>query len=344
MNPLIWFTLVMSLATSTIITMSSNHWLLAWLGLELNTLSILPMIIKSHHPRSAEATTKYFLIQATAATLILLAGITNTWQTGQWTISHMTPTTTLLTTTAIMLKLGIAPMHLWYPQVLQGTTMGTALTISTWQKLAPLTLLYMTHHTLDATVLLSLGLGSALVGGWAGLNQTQTRMIMAFSSIAHMGWLLTAIALSPSLATLTMITYITMTLATFMPTATTTKTITDLGTIWPLSPPTLAATMITLMSLGGLPPLAGFMPKWLILKELSSTGLTTFAMLILMTSLPSLFFYIRLAYLTLLTTPPTTTNTEYKWRFKLNQPTHTALMIMTTAMLLPLMATLYTTT
>nr|QTT61385.1 NADH dehydrogenase subunit 2 [Cyrtodactylus saiyok] len=344
MNPLIWFTLVMSLMTSTIITMASSHWLLAWLGLELNTLSILPMIIKLHHPRSTEATTKYFLIQATAATLILLASITNTWQTGQWSISHMTPTTTLLTTTAIMLKLGIAPMHLWYPQVLQGVTMNTALMISTWQKIAPLTLLYMTSHTLNTTALLALGLTSALVGGWAGLNQTQTRMIMAFSSIAHMGWLLTAIALSPSLTTLTMIMYTASTIATFMPIATTTKTITDLGTTWPLSPPTLAAMMITLMSLGGLPPLTGFMPKWLILKELSSTGLNTFAMLILMTSLPSLFFYIRLAYLTLLTTPPTTTNTEYKWRFKLGHSTHMTPVIMATTLMLPLTATIYTTT
>nr|ADF59285.1 NADH dehydrogenase subunit 2 [Cyrtodactylus peguensis] len=343
MNPLIWLTIMTSLVTSTIITMSSSHWLLAWLGLELNTLSVLPMIIKSHHPRAAEATTKYFMVQATAATLILLASITNTWQTGQWTISHMSTTTALLTTTAIMLKLGISPLHLWYPQVLQGVTMNTALMISTWQKIAPMTLLYMTHHSLCQPVLLTLGLASALVGGWAGLNQTQTRMIMAFSSIAHMGWLLTALALTPSLATLTMITYIITTLATFMPLSTT-KTITDVGTAWPLSPTTLAATMIALMSLGGLPPLAGFMPKWLILKELSSAGLNTFATIILLASLPSLFFYIRLAYLTLLTTPPTTSNMEYKWRYKPNLPTHTALVTTTTALMLPLTATLYTTT
>nr|AVY52249.1 NADH dehydrogenase subunit 2 [Cyrtodactylus peguensis]BBD20461.1 NADH dehydrogenase subunit 2 [Cyrtodactylus peguensis] len=343
MNPLIWLTIMTSLVTSTIITMSSNHWLLAWLGLELNTLSVLPMIIKSHHPRAAEATTKYFMIQATAATLILLASITNTWQTGQWTISHMSMTTTLLTTTAIMLKLGISPLHLWYPQVLQGVTTNTALMISTWQKIAPMTLLYMTHHSLSQPMLLTLGLASALVGGWAGLNQTQTRMIMAFSSIAHMGWLLTAIALTPSLATLTMMTYIIMTLATFMPLSTT-KTITDVGTAWPLSPTTLATTMVALMSLGGLPPMTGFMPKWLILKELSSTGLNTFATLILLASLPSLFFYIRLAYLTLLTIPPTTVNTEYKWRYKPNLPTHTALMTMATALMLPLTATLCATT
>nr|QTT61399.1 NADH dehydrogenase subunit 2 [Cyrtodactylus doisuthep] len=344
MNPLIWFTLVMSLVTSTIITMSSNHWLLAWVGLELNTLSALPMIIKTHHPRATEATTKYFLIQTTAATMILLASITNTWQTGQWSISHMTPTSTLLTTTAIMLKLGAAPTHLWYPQTLQGVPMNTALIISTWQKIAPLTLLYMTHNSLNHTILLTIGLASALVGGWAGLNQTQTRMILAFSSIAHMGWLLTAIAISPSLTTLAMILYITTTIATFMPTATMTKTITDIGTTWPMSPTTLTAMMITLMSLGGLPPLTGFMPKWLILKTLSSMGLTTLATMVLLASLPSLFFYIRLAYLTMLTTPPTTTNAEHKWRFKLNQPTHTAPTIMAATLLLPLTATLYTTT
>nr|ADF59277.1 NADH dehydrogenase subunit 2 [Cyrtodactylus angularis]ADF59278.1 NADH dehydrogenase subunit 2 [Cyrtodactylus angularis] len=344
MNPLIWFTLITSLLMSTIITMSSNHWLLAWLGLELNTLSILPIIMKSRHPRSAEATTKYFLIQATAATMILLGCITNAWQTGHWNITHASTTATLLTTIAIMLKLGIAPVHLWYPQVLQGTTMHTALLISTWQKIAPLTLLYMTHTSLNHTILLSLGLLSSLVGGLGGLNQTQTRMIMAFSSIAHMGWLITAMTINSPLTTLTMMTYMIMTTAAFLPLATTTKTLTDTGTAWPLSPPTLTTMMITLMSLGGLPPLAGFMPKWLILKELSSTGLVLLATLMLLSSLPSLFFYIRLAYLTMLTCPPTTTNTEHQWRFKPHYPTSVTLTITSSMMLLPLSTTLYTTT
>nr|ADF59460.1 NADH dehydrogenase subunit 2 [Cyrtodactylus philippinicus] len=343
MNPIIWSLLLMSLTTSTIITMSSNHWLLAWFGLELNTLSILPMIMKSHHPRATEAATKYFLIQVTAATMILLASITNAWQTGQWTITHTTPTTTLLTTVAIMLKLGTAPMYMWYPHVLLGVTMNTALIISTWQKLAPLTLLYMTHNHLNPATMLLLGLLSTMIGGWAGLNQTQIRTIMALSSIAHMGWLITAITLSPSLATLTMLMYTVTTLATFMPLATT-KTATDIGTMWPLSPVALTTTLITLMSLGGLPPLTGFMPKWLILKELSSMGLPLLATALLLSSLLSLYFYIRLAYLTMLTTPPTTTNTEYKWRLKTSQVKLTAPMITASMLLLLMTTTLYTTT
>nr|ADF59298.1 NADH dehydrogenase subunit 2 [Cyrtodactylus redimiculus]ADF59301.1 NADH dehydrogenase subunit 2 [Cyrtodactylus redimiculus] len=343
MSPLTWSVLLTSLLTSTLITMSSNHWLLAWMGLELKTLSILPMIMKSHHPRATEAAVKYFLIQLIAATMILLAGITNAWQTGHWTITHATPTTTLLATIAIMLKLGAAPTYMWYPPVMQGTTMNTALVISTWQKIAPLALLYMTHNHLNHTTMLLLGLMSAAIGGWAGLNQTQIRTIMAFSSIAHMGWLITAIALSPSLATLTMLTYTLTTLATFAP-LTTTKTMTDAGLMWPMSPTTMTTTMIALMSLGGLPPLTGFLPKWLILKELSSTGLVLAATLLLMSSLPSLYFYIRLAYLTMLTCPPTTTNTEHKWRLKTNQLKYTTPMITTSTLLLPMTTALYATT
>nr|AIY25675.1 NADH dehydrogenase subunit 2 [Cyrtodactylus cf. collegalensis] len=345
MNPLIWLTLMTSLMASTIITMSSNHWLLAWLGLELNTLSILPIIMKPHHPRATEAATKYFLVQAAAATTILLASTTTAWQTGGWSITHSSPTATLLITVAIMLKLGAAPTHLWYPQVLQGATMSTALVISTWQKIAPLTLLYMMHSHLDHTTMLAIGVTSAIIGGWAGLNQTQTRMIMAFSSIAHMGWLVTAMTISPHLTTLTMTVYVLTTMATFLPlTMTATKTITDIGTTWPLSPPTLTMTMVALVSLGGLPPMGGFMPKWLILKELSSTGLMMLSTTLLLATLPSLFFYIRLTYLAMLTTPPTTTTTEHKWRFKLNQPTYTAPMIMTTALLLPMTTALHAST
>nr|AIS92202.1 NADH dehydrogenase subunit 2 [Cyrtodactylus khasiensis] len=345
MNPLIWSTLITGLTTSTIITMTSHHWLLAWLSLELNTLSMLPIIMKPQHPRATEATTKYFLIQATAATMILYASTVNAWQTGQWSIPNSSYTTTLLTTTAIMLKLGLAPVHIWYPQILQSTTMYTALTISTWQKLAPLALLYMTHNHLNQTVLLLIGLLSALIGGWSGLNQTQTRMIMAFSSIAHMGWLITALTLNPSLATLTMLTYIIMTTAMFTPLATTdAKTITDLATTWPTSPTTLALTMITLMSLGGLPPLTGFLPKWLILKELLATNMIPMATLILLASLPSLFFYIRLAYLTMLTSAPSTTSTKHWWRFKPKWPPTTTALVTATALLLPLTPSLYNTT
>nr|AHA84420.1 NADH dehydrogenase subunit 2 [Heteronotia fasciolata]ALV88322.1 NADH dehydrogenase subunit 2 [Heteronotia binoei]AHA84421.1 NADH dehydrogenase subunit 2 [Heteronotia fasciolata]AHA84423.1 NADH dehydrogenase subunit 2 [Heteronotia fasciolata]AHA84425.1 NADH dehydrogenase subunit 2 [Heteronotia fasciolata] len=318
MSPLIWTTLITSLTTSTIIIMISHHWLLAWLSLELNTLSILPIIMRSNHPRTTEAATKYFLIQTTAATLILLASTINAWQTGFWSIMQSSsPIATTIITVAIMMKLAIAPAHLWYPEILQGTTMTTALIISTWQKIAPLTLLYLLINHLSTNTMLLLGLLSALLGGWTGLNQTQTRKILAFSSISHMGWMITALCLNPSLATLTMITYMTMTTTMFLSLTTSlSKTLLDLGTSWTHSPILLTITMLTLLSLAGLPPLTGFMPKLLILKELVTMKLLAISTTLALTSLPNLAFYTRMAYLTTLTTPPNTTNSEYKWRFK----------------------------
>nr|ALC76372.1 NADH dehydrogenase subunit 2 [Dixonius taoi] len=346
MNPLLWSILLTSLATGTIITTASHHWLLAWIGLELNTMSMLPLIMHPTHPRSTEATTKYFLIQATSAALMLFASTMNAWQTGHWTILHTTsPLTTTIAVMAIMMKLAIAPAHLWYPEILQGTTLTTALIISTWQKLAPLAILYMMMNHLPTQTLLLLGLLSALIGGWSGLNQTQTRKLMAFSSIAHMGWLITALSLNPSLTTLSLMTYLIMTTTVFLMLHTsTTKSLTDSGTTWTHSPLTLTFTMLTLLSLGGLPPLTGFMPKLLILNELTEQKLIPLATTMALASLPSLAFYTRLAYLTTLTIPPNTTSSEHKWRFKTPPTTLTPTLMLLTTLSLPMMPLMYYTT
>nr|AIF79850.1 NADH dehydrogenase subunit 2 [Cnemaspis flavigaster] len=346
MNPMIWALFLMTLSTSTILMTASHHWLLAWLALELNTLSILPIIMKPGHPRATEATTNYFLVQTTAAAMILFAGIINTWQTGQWAISYThSPTTTAIMTTAIMLKLGLAPVHLWYPDVLQGSTMNTALILSTWQKLAPLALLLMMYNHLSSSTLLLLGLLSALAGGWLGLNQTQTRKILASSSIAHMGWLISALAISPPLMTLTLMIYILTTLPMFSYMATTnTKTIPDINMTWTHSPVLLLTMLLMLVSLGGLPPTTGFMPKWLILKDMITLELTPLALLLLLASLPSLFFYLRMAYLSTLTTPPGTTTTKFKWRLKTTLQKNLPPLMLLTILLLPLTAPLYGTT
>nr|AIF79886.1 NADH dehydrogenase subunit 2 [Cnemaspis monachorum]AIF79887.1 NADH dehydrogenase subunit 2 [Cnemaspis monachorum]AIF79888.1 NADH dehydrogenase subunit 2 [Cnemaspis monachorum] len=346
MNPMVWTLLITTISTSTVLIASSHHWLLAWLGLELNTLSILPVIMKPNHPRATEATTKYFLIQTTAAAMLLLAGTLNTLQTGQWSITHtLSPLAATITTVALMLKLGLAPVHFWYPDVLQGSTMNTALLLSTWQKIAPTTLLLMTSNHLPHNILLSVGLLSTLTGGWLGLNQTQVRKLLGASSIAHMGWLITALAISPTLTALTLLIYVTTTTTVFTHMNTTeTKTLPDISTTWTHSPTLLLATMLALVSLSGLPPTTGFMPKWLILKDMMLIKLTPIALVLLLASLPSLFFYLRMMYLSTLTAPPTTTNSEHKWRRKTNLKKNLTLLTTLATLLLPLTPTLYNTT
>nr|AAL16616.1 NADH dehydrogenase subunit 2 [Odontamblyopus rubicundus] len=315
MNPYIMALLLFGLVLGTSITVSSSHWLLAWMGLEINTLAIIPLMTQNHHPRAIEATTKYFLTQATAAATLLFASITNTWLTGQWDITQMThPVPTTIITIALAMKIGLAPLHTWLPEVLQGLTLTTGLILSTWQKLAPFALLIQMPCP-NQELLILLGLTSTLVGGWGGLNQTQLRKILAYSSIAHLGWMLLIIQFTPSLTLLALTMYLVMTTATFLTLKNNKATnINTLSTSWAKAPLLTAITPLLLLSLGGLPPMTGFLPKWLILQELTKQQLPTTAVIAALTALLSLYFYLRLCYAMTLTMPPNNTSNTSLWR------------------------------
>nr|ABY73520.1 NADH dehydrogenase subunit 2 [Paradoxornis heudei] len=319
-----------SLILGTTITISSNHWITAWAGLEINTLAILPLISKSHHPRSIEAATKYFLTQSTASVLLLFSSMTNAWYTGQWDITEMThPTSCLILTSAIAMKLGLVPFHFWFPEVLQGSPLTTGLLLSTAMKFPPITLLLMTSHSLNPTLLTYMAILSVALGGWMGLNQTQTRKIMAFSSISHLGWMTIIISYHPKLTMLNFYLYTLMTTAVFL--ALNTNNILKLSTLmtsWAKTPSLSAMLLMTLLSLAGLPPLTGFIPKWLIIQELTKQDMAIAATTISLLSLLSLFFYLRLAYCATITLPPHTTNHMKQWHT--NKPINISIAILTT--------------
>nr|YP_010000353.1 NADH dehydrogenase subunit 2 [Bombycilla garrulus]AAR11937.1 NADH dehydrogenase subunit 2 [Bombycilla garrulus]ACL01002.1 NADH dehydrogenase subunit 2 [Bombycilla garrulus]QOD96226.1 NADH dehydrogenase subunit 2 [Bombycilla garrulus] len=338
MNPQAKLIFITSLLMGTTITISSNHWIMAWTGLEINTLAILPLISKSHHPRAIEAATKYFLVQAVASTLVLFSSMTNAWHTGQWDITQLThPLSCLILTSAIAMKLGLVPFHFWFPEVLQGAPLTTGLILSTAMKLPPMTLLYMTSHSLNPTVLTGLAILSAALGGWMGLNQTQVRKIMAFSSISHLGWMAIIIVYNPKLALLNFYLYTLMTAAVFL-TLNSIKVLklSTLMTTWTKNPTLSATLLLALLSLAGLPPLTGFLPKWLIIQELTKQDMASAAIIISLLSLLGLFFYLRLAYCATITLPPHTTNHMKLWHT--NKPTSTwiAILAATSIMLLPI--------
>nr|YP_009258894.1 NADH dehydrogenase subunit 2 [Lophonectes gallus]AID59851.1 NADH dehydrogenase subunit 2 [Lophonectes gallus] len=339
MNPYILSTITMALGLGTTITFASSHWLLAWMGLEINTLAILPLMAQHHHPRAVEAATKYFLTQAAAAATLLFASTTNAWLTGQWEISQMShPISLTMAVMALALKIGLAPVHSWLPEVLQGLDLTTGLVMSTWQKLAPFALLLQLNTPATSTTLLAMGILSTLVGGWGGLNQTQLRKILAYSSIAHLGWMTLALQFLPSLTLLTLLTYLVMTFSMFLIfKINKATTVNQLSLSWAKTPPLAAAAPLVLLSLGGLPPLTGFMPKWLIMHELTKQDLPALATIAALSALLSLYFYLRLSYAMALTVPPNNIAGTPAWRFPSLQLTlPLALSTTATLALLPL--------
>nr|AAZ16130.1 NADH dehydrogenase subunit 2 [Eurycea wilderae] len=342
MSPYALSMLLSSLSAGTVITFTSNHWFLAWLGLELNTLAMIPLMSKTHHPRATEAATKYFLMQAAASALLLFATTLNAWYTGEWTISCMQNIIpTLMLTIALMIKLAVAPFHLWLPDVIQGLDLTTCLILLTWQKLAPMTLLIQIGPELNPTLLISFGVLSIIMGGWGGLNQPQIRKIMAYSSIAHLGWMTVVLVYSPQLTTLNLLLYLMMTAAMFFMLLNLMSTnINKMAISWMKYASLTPTMMIILMSLGGLPPTSGFMPKWLILEELMKQDMTLIATIMSLSALLSLFFYLRLSYATSLTTPPTLQNSKFLWQLSGVSYQMLPTMIIISTMLLPILPTI----
>nr|ADL09085.1 NADH dehydrogenase subunit 2 [Turtur tympanistria] len=345
MNPHAKLVSTLSLMLGTTITISSNHWIMAWTGLEINTLAIIPLISKSHHPRAVEATIKYFLTQATASVLLLFASMSNAWATGQWDITQLThPTSCLLLTIAIAMKLGLVPFHFWFPEVLQGSPMLTALLLSTLMKFPPITLLFLISHSLNSTLLTTMAVSSAALGGWMGLNQTQIRKILAFSSISHMGWMSIITIYNPNLTLMTFYLYTLMTTTVFL-TLNTTKVL-KLATMmisWTKTPMLNAILMLALLSLAGLPPLTGFLPKWFIIQELTKQEMTMAATTMALLSLLGLFFYLRLAYYSTITLPPNTVNHMKQWHTDKTTNVLVAPLASMATLLLPLSPMILTT-
>nr|QAB45515.1 NADH dehydrogenase subunit 2 [Dremomys rufigenis]WIA65554.1 NADH dehydrogenase subunit 2 [Dremomys rufigenis fuscus] len=318
MNPITSFTIYMTLFLGTLITLISSHWLLAWVGLEMSMLAMIPILMKKANPRSTEAASKYFLIQATASMMLMMSAILNFMKTGQWLLANpLAPIPSLMLTIALAMKMGLAPFHLWVPEVTQGTPLMSGLILLTWQKIAPISIMTQVIHSINLPLLTTMAVMSIAMGGWGGLNQTQLRKILAYSSIAHMGWMMAIISFNPALTMFNLVIYIMLTINMFLLfyyyKNTTTLTLSD---AWNKFPLLVSMTLVVLMSLGGLPPLTGFSPKWMIIKELVSNDSIIMPTMMAMMALLNLYFYMRLIYSTALTLFPSSNNNKMKWQFE----------------------------
>ncbi|YP_002929465.1 NADH dehydrogenase subunit 2 (mitochondrion) [Carlito syrichta] len=318
MKPLTLSSIFLTLFSGTMITMFSSHWLLIWIGLEMSMLAITPILIEKANPRSTEAATKYFLIQATASMLLMMAVITDSSYSGQWTaMNKFNQASSMMILIALMMKLGLSPFHFWVPEVAQGVSLTSGMLLLTWQKLAPISILYQINMTLDLTLMTLIALTSIALGGWGGLNQTQLRKILAYSSIAHMGWMVAILKYNSAMMILNLLIYIILTITLFsMLILFSSTTILAMSNSWNKIPLASSMMPLILLSLGGLPPLTGFLPKWAIIQELMKNNNTLIPMLMAITALLNLFFYMRLTYSTTLTMFPVNNTTKMKWQFE----------------------------
>lgn len=278
----------------TLVRISSISWLRIWIGLEINLLSFIPLINNKKNIFLSESSIKYFLIQAIASALFLFLIIIFFFIIRRELNKNYLIIINILFSSLIILKIGAAPFHFWFPRISEGINWFNNLILITWQKIAPIIIL---SYTINFNFLIFIVFCSTIVGGLGGLNQTSLRKLIAFSSINHIGWIIRRIILNENLWLIYFIFYLILLINIFI--------LINMFNIYYINQTFLIIFsnkylkiifFLLLLSLGGLPPFLGFFPKWIIMELLISNNIYILIFFIILFSLITLFFYIRITY------------------------------------------------
>nr|YP_010835989.1 NADH dehydrogenase subunit 2 [Rhabdiopteryx christinae]WGC89508.1 NADH dehydrogenase subunit 2 [Rhabdiopteryx christinae] len=290
------FLFFMTLISGTLISVSANSWFGAWMGLEINLLSFIPLMTNTNNLLSTEASLKYFLTQALAsATLLFTVIIAALLFNSGSSLAMNNLAISMLISSSLLLKMGAAPFHFWFPGVMEGLNWMNGLMLMTWQKIAPLMLL---SYNLSMNVFISLVIGlCVLIGSLGGFNQTSLRKILAYSSINHLGWLIAALGLGENLWYLYFSVYSFLSMAIiFMLNTFKLFYVKQIFSMSYTPPVTKFSIFVTFLSLGGLPPFLGFLPKWIIIQSMVQSGLIFLISLMVVMTLITLFYYLRTSF------------------------------------------------
>lgn len=276
------------LFSGTFIAISANSWFTSWIGLEINLMSIIPLILIKLNSIFTESAIKYFLAQAIASIIIIFSTSLrfSIFKTNRIEILE------ILLFFALILKAGIAPLHFWFPQVIFHLRWWQSFLIFTWQKIAPLILI----TSINFNLIVITRIISTITGALGGLNQTSIKIIITYSSISHRGWILLACYLNFKswIIYFSIYIFLTASIITFLYF----NNVEKINQVFLNndSYTNKIITSINLFSLGGLPPLLGFSAKLLIIITAIKNNLNILFLILILSSVLSLFFYTRITY------------------------------------------------
>nr|YP_009160977.1 NADH dehydrogenase subunit 2 [Luehdorfia chinensis]YP_010890263.1 NADH dehydrogenase subunit 2 [Luehdorfia chinensis huashanensis]AJA05951.1 NADH dehydrogenase subunit 2 [Luehdorfia chinensis]AJA05964.1 NADH dehydrogenase subunit 2 [Luehdorfia chinensis]AJA05977.1 NADH dehydrogenase subunit 2 [Luehdorfia chinensis]WJJ80164.1 NADH dehydrogenase subunit 2 [Luehdorfia chinensis huashanensis] len=279
-----------TLMFSTLITISANSWMSCWIGLEINLLSFIPLISNSKNLLSNEAALKYFLTQSIASINFLFSILLKMILLKNFEIHNLI---SILINSSMLMKMGSAPFHFWFPNIIEGLSWFNCFILMTWQKISPMILL---SYYMNINFILIILIFNVIIGAIGGINQTSLRKLMSFSSINNLGWMLSALMISENLWLFYLIFYsFLISIICFLFNYLNIYFINQLF-IMNMNFSIKISFLMNFFSLGGLPPFLGFFPKWIIINFLMKYNFYIIMFIFIMMSLIMLFYYMRIIY------------------------------------------------
>ena len=259
----------------TLITISSDSWWTGWLGMEINLIGFIAILTRVHNN---ESTFKYFIIQAIGSIIMIRRMLTSTINSRTYTI---------LLNTALLLKIGAAPLHYWLPMVIESLNKLQCVIILTWQKIAPL---YLLLYTPQNKIIWLFVVTRLIIGAARSINELRVFTLMAYSSINHTGWMLLTIIINEIITVVYILVYTLLLLIIIN--SVNKKFILNQ---WLIGNRHKLIIFINLLSLGGLPPFTGFIIKWLTLTEIYKFSYILINRVLITTRIILIYFYIRIS-------------------------------------------------
>ena len=306
---------------------SANDLMVLYLGLELQSLALYVVTsMRRESLKSTEAGMKYFVLGALSSGLLLYgasliygySGSTNF----QAIIASLDSSSVslglmfgmILLVAGLAFKISAVPFHMWTPDVYEGSPTPITAFLSTAPKIAAMALFarvvcdafYVLIYDWQQVVAI-MSVLSMFVGAIAAIGQTNIKRLMAYSSIAHMGYALIGLASGSVLGLQAMLVYmaiyVVMNIGTFafiMSMERDGQPVTDIGSLTQLGvnqPGRALAMLVLLFSLAGVPPLVGFFGKLYVLRAAYDAGLIWLAVMGVLASVIGAYYYLRLVYL-----------------------------------------------
>nr|ASY98444.1 NADH dehydrogenase subunit 2 [Sinomiopteryx grahami] len=297
---------LITLISGMLISLCTNSWMGAWMGLEINLLSFLPLLSSNLNTFSTEASLKYFLIQVIASSTLLFMILlkSSTYEmfyftkNNFWNIMVMMP---------LLMKIASFPFHWWLPSMIEGLSWFNCFILLCMQKIAPLMMIsYILNNNKFIQIIIVM---STIIGAIGGLNQISLRKILSFSSINHIGWMLSTMILGSNLWLLYFTVY-TINIGVIINLTSSVNWFNIMQTFNSLNKMKFMKFFLfmSFLSLGGLPPFIGFFPKWITIQLLIENNMISMSTIMILTSLITLYFYIRILYTVMMIT-----NLEMLW-------------------------------
>ena len=319
------FPVLMLLSAVGMMVMSSaNNLMTLYMGLELQSLAVYVLAAFARDDiRSAEAGLKYFVLSALASGLLLYGislayGFSGSMDFSRIAQAVMDPAGVSAGLTVgiafiiagLAFKLSAVPFHMWTPDVYEGAPTSVTAFMSTAPKVAPFVVLLRVmfgpfgHVTAQwQPIIVLISIASMLLGSFAAIAQTNIKRLMAYSSIGHMGYALVGLAAGTQTGVrgvlVYLLTYVVMSAGSFSCIVAMRRRGLAVDKIADLSglarnDLTLATLLaIFMFSMAGVPPLAGFFGKLLVFQAAVDAGMWTLAIIGVLTSVVSCFYYLR---------------------------------------------------